>query len=284
MRALLFSLVLCLAPAFALAERRADGQIALGVLTQDDTATGFLFGDFTLSLAGQYWGAELGAFGVVGRLHETYANATYRRGPHKVSLGFPRPAFDSVAPAALTQIMPRYALDRIGETRSRATHGTMFESDFLPYGVSYDHTAGHSTLSLSLHGVPDQDVVIAGLAAQMQNGATRYAVAAEAVAQNDTTDWNLKGQVSHQFEQVSLGLSAYDAAANGQPQVVALSASHDVGPGSRVTALIRNTQGADTGLGIGLEQAITPRSQLLLGAITGGDRDWAASAALTISF
>lgn len=194
-----------------------------------------------LSVREGHWGAELGMFGVVGRLHETYAAAVWQRERHKVALGFPQPAYDRYAVSGLIQIMPRLALETIGTTRSRATSGVFTESEFLPYGVAYQ-TDG---LALSLNGVPDTDIVIAGLAGRETSGDWRFDYGVEAVAQNDEIDWNGKAQILRNLGGWDLGAGIYVADANAAAHVAEIFARIPVSDGITATTLLRQTQAAD---------------------------------------
>ncbi len=242
-----------LLPAAAHSERFADGTLALGVLTQNDIQTRYAFGDFSLGATYGAWGAELGFFGVVGRLHETYANLSYRAGDATYRLGFPRPAYDLVAPSALTAVMPRAALDDIGRSRSRATYGTMFQSDFLPFGASF----AQNGLYASLHGVPDQDVTIAGFGFTQHRGEFTYALAAEAVAENDAITWNTKAQAIAKVGYYSLGLGLFNPAANGLPRMAEVSASYTWDSGTALSGVYRAAQDGTRDLTLGLRQPIT---------------------------
>ncbi|MEY1556900.1 hypothetical protein AB3Y40_14820 [Yoonia sp. R2331] len=253
--------VLCatcfLLPAAAHSERFADGTLALGVLTQNDIQTRYAFGDFSLGATYGAWGAELGFFGVVGRLHETYANLSYRAGDATFRVGFPRPAYDLVAPSALTAMMPRAALDDIGRSRSRATYGTMFEPDFLPYGASVAHNFGTGRAYASSHGFPNQDVTIAGFGFTQHRGEFTYALAAEAVAENDAITWNTKAQATAKVGYYSLGLGLFNPAANGLPRMAEVSASYTWDGGTTLTGVYRAAQDGASDLTLGLRQPIT---------------------------
>ena len=56
---------------------------------------------------------NLGAFGVVGRRHETYFDLSYQTSYGRWIVGFPRPAYDLVALSRITDITPRLALEDV---------------------------------------------------------------------------------------------------------------------------------------------------------------------------
>jgi hypothetical protein len=225
----------------AQAQGRADGVVLFGGLSADELSTGYLFGDFMLQLQEGDWGAELGMFGVVGRMHETYASASWQRGQHKIELGFPRPAYDRYAVSGLTQIMPRLALESISTTRSRATSGVFTETEFLPYGAVY---SGRD-ISLSLHGVPDTDLAIAGLGGRKIFADWQFDFGVEAVSQSDTIDWNVKAQAIRTMAHWRFGVGIYAADANDASHVAELFAEFPGSGNLSLTALLRQTQGSE---------------------------------------
>jgi hypothetical protein len=180
-------------------------------------------------------------FGVVGRLHETYAAATWQQGQRKVELGFPQPAYDRYAVSGLTQVMPRLALETISTTRSRATAGVFTESEFLPYGVAYIM----GDIAVSLHGVPDTDIVVAGLAGHKAFADWQLDFGFEAVSQSDTTNWNAKVQGIRTMGAWDLGVGLYAGDANAAPYVAEVFAAIPFTSQLSLTALLRQSQGAD---------------------------------------
>ena len=280
MRSRLFRLLLCLffLPSAALADRLADGVTALGVLSDGQTQTVYAFGDFTLGATWGQWGVELGAFGVVGRLHETYANLRYQSHNATYRLGFPRPAFDAVAPSALTAIMPRQALNDIGRSRSYATYGTMVRSDFLPYGASI---AIGDTI-YSLHGVPHHDVMIAGIGLSRPVGSITYDIAAEAVVSPDATAINTKARASYAIGRTTLGVSVFDARANAQPRMAEVFGTHRMESGTGLSGVLRVASDGTRDLTLGLNQPLTDLFDLQIAAqhTDLGDRYMRAAIAL----
>ncbi|MCG3267665.1 hypothetical protein [Yoonia sp. I 8.24] len=190
-------------------------------------------------------------FGVVGRLHETYAAATWQRDGHKVELGFPRPAYDRYAISGLTQVMPRQALESISTTRSRATSGVFTESEFLPYGIAY--SIGDT--AFSLHGVPDTDIVIAGAGARKTAAGWQLDFGIEAVSEADAIDWNAKAQLIRTMGALDLGLGLYAGDANGASHVAELFAQTPVDSHLSLIGLLRQTQGDDPLVGAKLTYA-----------------------------
>ncbi|MDO6590757.1 hypothetical protein DS901_05125 [Loktanella sp. D2R18] len=235
--AAIFSLYCFAAPLAA--QGSAEGWVSVGAITSDELTTGYIFGDFTLRAHEGQWGAELGMFGVVGRLHETYAAATWQRDGHKVELGFPRPAYDRYAISGLTQVMPRQALESISTTRSRATSGVFTESEFLPYGFTY----GSNDIAFSLHGVPDTDIVVAGAGGRKTGANWQLDFGIEAVSEADAIGWNAKAQVIRTMGNLDVGLGLYAGDANGAPHVAELFAQIPMGSHLSLAGLLRQTQG-----------------------------------------
>ncbi|MDP5084289.1 MAG: hypothetical protein NWQ23_02630 [Yoonia sp.] len=203
----------------------AQGALRLGGFNDESLSTGYLFGDFTLSWARQDWSVNLGAFGVVGRRHETYFDLSYQTSYGRLIVGFPRPAYDLVALSRITDITPRLALEDIGVSRSRATYGTMNQTKYLPYGVVFTQQSDTWVLAGSLHGVPDYDTEIAGLAAAYTQGPTTYAAAVEAVSQDADLLWNWKAQIENAQDWGTISVSAFDGAANAADATLELGIS-----------------------------------------------------------
>lgn len=200
-----------------------SGDVRAGALFDRDGDTDYLLGDFTIVAAGEAVGAELGAFGAVGGLHETYVALTWaisERG--KLSVGNPRPAYDLFAVAGLDKAMPRLALEAIGNSRSRATFGTMSQSGFLPFGASYQHDSGALSYALSLHAVADANVAITGAGAAYRYGNFTYSGSIEFVSQNNAIDANAKAQISAEKNDLSGSISYFKPDANGLPDVFEL--------------------------------------------------------------
>lgn len=276
--------VLAVVPAVTQAEGRVEGVIAGGGFEQDPLWTGYVFGDFDLIAAEGAWRLSLGMFGVVGRLHETYADVSYDTGAIRASLGFPRPAYDGVATSALTEIMPRLALESIGISRSRATYGTMYAPDYLPFGAVIAGETGPLAYAVSLHGVPDYGTVIAGSGVSYARGDWRFDLGLEAVDQEDRLDWNAKGQVVFAQDRLSLALGAFRPAANGQPDALEASARYDLTSQLQVTAMTRQFRADDATQAIGARYRVTDALAVDLGVAVTGDPDTAVSVAVRYAF
>ena len=271
-------------PALVASAGSVEGLMSGGGFEQDPLRTGYLFGDFDLIAAEGAWRLSLGMFGVVGRLHETYADVSYDTGKVRTSLGFPRPAYDGVAASALTDIMPRLALESIGISRSRATYGTMYQSDYLPFGAVIAGETGALAYAVSLHGVPDYGTVIAGSGVSFGQGNWRFDLGAEAVDQDDRLDWNTKGQVVLVQDRLTLALGAYHPAANAQPDALELSARYDLTSQLQVTALTRQIRADEATQAIGARYRVTDALAFDLGITETGNPDKAVSVAVRYAF
>ncbi|SFR38529.1 hypothetical protein SAMN04488005_1246 [Yoonia tamlensis] len=271
------SCVFCLATPIA-AQTAADGWLSVGQIASDDLATGYVFGDFTLSASGGHWGAEIGMFGVVGRLHETYAAVSWQDGQHKLELGFPRPAYDRFAVSGLTRVMPRRALESIATTRSRATAGVFTESEFLPYGLAYRR----ADLVVSLHGVPDTDIVVAGLGGRKTYAHWQLDYALEAVSQNNAIDWNAKAQAAVAAGRWDMGVGIYANDANAAALTAEIFAAVTLADHLSVTALLRQSDSDDPLAGAKLTYAHD--SGLLAEAAIAGDRSNGTSVAVSLGY
>ncbi|WP_394177721.1 hypothetical protein [Yoonia maritima] len=276
------TIAIAVLPHVALAD--TSGEISLGHLETDAFRGGYLFGDFVLSVAEGDWGAELGMFGVVGRLHETYASAIWTREGHKVELGFPQPAYDRYAVSGLTQLMPRLALSSISTSRSRATAGVMTESEFLPYGAVYSRREKNARASMSLHGVPDTDIVIFGAGATFEAGAWTVDLAAEAVSEDAQHEWNAKAQVRKEFEDWRIGANIFAADANGAARTAELFAQFDIFKDAELTGQLRKSEGQEFMVGAGVEHDFGRGVTAEFAMVRAADTGLAVSAAVSYSF
>lgn len=280
------SVCLSLAPvtAFSQSADWAEGTATVGYLEDADNSENFVFGDFTLKWAQGTWGGELGMFGAVGRLHETYAAATYRTDAGILSFGFPRPSYDDFASSALTKIMPRLSLESIGSIRSRTTYGTMNLSEFLPYGAHYSSQTAAVDYSMSLHAVPDYPDVIAGGAVRLTQGPWTVDFATEAVVQSDVTQWNTKAQIVGVSEHATFGFGIFNPQANDQNMMVEAFSSFEVSDQAEITSLVRMSASDDPMFGLGLAQQISSQWFVLAGVYGSDKGDLAASASLNMHF
>lgn len=273
----------CVAPAVH-ADFNADGMIAIGGFIQGDEQISFGFGDLALAYEKGLWRASLGMFGVVGRLHETYADISYLADQTRITVGFPRPAYDAVAISPFTKIMPRLSLETIGISRSRATYGTMHQSDFLPYGAVVDGQAGRARYGLSFHGVPNWDVTIAGLGLAFTTGRIRTEIGIEAVDQEGKIDWNTKTQLTNEVGDFTFGIGIYMASANTQADVLEGFASYAVTDQWKITGILRIPHDEDVIHVIGVGHAMTQSVAVDLGVAATGTDDLAVETALRYSF
>ena len=257
-----------------------SGVISTGWLDQKVSDSGYLFGDFTLATGAGRWRADLGMFGVVGRLHETYAEVRYDNGDQRISIGFPRPAYDRFAKSALTGIMPRLSLESIGVSGSRATYGTMVQSDYLPYGGV---VAGRG-YAVSLHGVPDYGTAILGMGLSRDHGRFRYALAAEAVDQKGAVDWNGKAQLAFHTALAELAVTAFHGAANDQPDALELSTSGSVTDRITLSAVLREPDDGAATRALGMQFDVDDKLAVETGVALIGSEQTAVSAALTLRF
>lgn len=268
------------------ANAEADGTIAAGWLDHPTLSTEYLFGDFTLRAETETgrWQAAIGMFGVVGRLHETYADITYDAGSIRASIGFPRPAYDRVAQSALTSIMPRLALETIGTSRSQATYGTMYFPEYLPYGVVIAAESATTKYAASMHGVPDYDTVIAGAGGAMMRGGWRYELATEVISQADQLHWNAKAAVQFSEDNISAGVGAFYADANGQSDSVELSAAYDLTSQLTIQAMTRQSRDDAAITAVGAKYDLPHGLSFTSGAALTGDTGVALSAAIRFRF
>ena len=228
-----------------LAQSQAEGVVSLRYFLTDDSAKGAAFGDFTLRAGLGRWEAGLGMYGVVGRLHETYAHLGYQHADLMLEAGFPRPSYDGFAVSPLDSIMPRFALERVGTTRSRTTYGTMVLPDYLPYGAVISGQVAGARWATSLHAVPDYDDTIFGVAMAWGENHWQVDVAAEHLRATDGKAWNGKAQVSYTIGDARLGAGFYKASANDQEDMAEVFAQFALLAHLDVTALIRGGQGQD---------------------------------------
>ena len=271
-------------PQGSVAQGAASGQVMLGYLDNTSLTTGYVFGDFTLSLHGETYGVDVGMFGVVGRLHETYAALTWTQGANALEFGFPRPAYDRFAPSALTQLMPRLALENIGASRSRATDGTMTEPDFLPYGAVYRLQNKTSQIAMSLHGVPDYDVTVFGAGGRMARGDWLLDVGVEAVAQYGDLDWNAKAQLRNERDWGTFGVGVFDANANDAGLTAEIFVLAQVGDDLSLRGVARYADDTDAQLGLGASYDIGRGISAAVAVVDGQSDAVSVDASVAFSF
>lgn len=198
----------------------------------------FLFGDFEMALKlGRSGRVELGlgALGVVGRRHETYATLSWRdvRGG-LWSAGLPRPAYDSVAPGAVLHVLPHLAVDTVGLTHSRATFGAMTLTRYLPVGLSWRHEAPGLKRAVSLHYWPGGDELVIGAAIGLNRGRWRFEAAVEHVSQG-ASGVNAKLRAVYSGGSAEWSLAWFHAPANGRDGMAELAVAWDLGERVRLS-------------------------------------------------
>lgn len=262
----------------------ADGIASVSYFSNNGVQENFLFGDFTLRSEGAVWGAEFGMFGDVGRLHETYAAATYSTGSGKLSFGFPRPSYDEFATSALTEIMPRLSLKSVGSIRSRTTYGTMNLPKFLPYGVRYSSQPGVLDYTFSFHAVPNYPDIIAGGAVRLEQGPWTFDLAGETVRKGAETQWNTKAEVVREFENVTLGFGVFEPQANNHAAMIEMFGHIGASDHTEITGLVHTTAHSDPVFGLGLSHQVSSHWTFKFGVVGADTRDLATRASLDLQF
>ncbi len=209
-----------------------DGWIALGASTVEEQDV-WLGGDGTWTTAWDGLGLSFGAFGTLGRSHETYGALSYSLGSMRIEAGNPRPAYDSFARPLIADVMLPEALARTDSGFSRLTDGAITEDKFLPYGLRYANT----DLAVSLHYVDDYDTAVLGLGGGWDAGAWRIETALEYV-DGDSSDANAKLQGSR-----TLGAGAFTGTlsyneANDAPTAMELAYRHRLNDRVALTELV----------------------------------------------
>jgi hypothetical protein len=265
------------------AEGRAEGHVSAGRMWAGDVEVSAVFSDVTFAYDWELVTAELGMFGVVGRLHETYANITVRTDEINFAIGFPRPAYDGFAASELTAMMPRYALETVGQDRSKATFGTMNLSDFLPYGAVAEGRVGWLEFAVSLHEVPDWNVTIAGAGGAIAFGNIDVSMAIEAVKVGGVTAWNSKAQVVARAERGSYGAGVYNSSANAQPDMIEVFGRRTITDAMDVTVVGRMSSVGTPVIAAALHYAFSEEWSLA-GGLAGAGQDRTAEVGLHYSF
>ncbi|WP_303704703.1 hypothetical protein [Celeribacter baekdonensis] len=186
-------------------------------------------GNGTWSTHGDGLGLSFGAFGNLGRLHETYAAVTWQTVQgDRFSVGNPRPAYDLFARPALTDVFLSAALERSEVGLSRATDGTITEPKYLPLGASYTRNGA----AMSLHYVENYDTYILGVSGRMDLSDMSVDAALELV-DGDTTKANAKLQLNRDLGPGAASASLFYSGANAAGTELELAYRHPVG--GRVT-------------------------------------------------
>lgn len=211
----------------------SEGWVSLGVtdgLDQSSKSEGFFFGgNGTWSTSGDGLGLSFGAFGTIGRLHETYAAATWTSAQDaRYAVGNPRPAYDLFAQPVLADVFLSAALERSDVGLSRATDGALTETEFLPIGGSYMRDGA----ALSLHYVDEYNTYILGIAERLDLSEMSLDAALELV-DGDTTEANAKLQLNRDLGPGIATASLFYGGANDTGTEMELAYRHPVG--GRVT-------------------------------------------------
>lgn len=193
---------------------RGSGHLDFGVRFLPSGTSYHEFADFTFSFGEGAIRTEIGWFGMVGRLHETYGALTYGRNQSKVSVGFPRPVYDGFAQTRLIDKQPREGLDHIWMSGSRATYGAMTIDGYLPYGARYDGQIRGVDVAASVHGVTGSDEIIIGIGAGLSLGDWALASGIEVTELGGDFSTNAKVRAERQFTGYSLGGAYYHPEAN----------------------------------------------------------------------
>jgi len=179
-------------------------------------------------------GLSFGAFGNLGRLHETYAAVTWQTAQgDRFSVGDPRPAYDLFARPALLDVFLSAALERSEVGLSRATNGTITEPKYLPLGASYMRDGA----AMSLHYVEDYDSYILGVAGRMELPNMSVDAALELV-DGDTTKANAKLQLNRDLGPGAASASLFYSGANAAGTELELAYRHPVGAHVAVSEIV----------------------------------------------
>ncbi|MDC0737229.1 hypothetical protein N6L24_02960 [Cognatishimia sp. SS12] len=250
--------------------RSLEGELGLSATWTGGDRVDDLYGDFSAKLTWQGVRAELGAFGVVGRKHETYVSLGYvGTSGLQVEAGAPRPAFDDFAQSGLYHVLPRKLLDRSGQSRSALTQGTLEQADFLPVGVAVTapHGAGH--YALSLHDVPGQDLRVLGAGWAEDLPGAHLDLALEVTSKGEG---NAKIVYAQDLQGVTVSLGGYVMAANGAGSAVELAAGFDAAPKVHLFGFYRAEFGsAENSGGMLAEFDLAPEIALDVSAVAMGD-------------
>lgn len=210
-----------------------DGWIALGASTVEDQDLWF-GGDGTWSTTWDGLGLSFGAFGTLGRTHETYGALSYSLSTgERFEIGNPRPAYDLYARPMISDVMLPEALRRTGAGFSRLTDGTLTEDKYLPYGLSY----ANSNVATSLHYVDEYDTTVLGLGGGWEAGAWRIEAALEYISgPSDDANAKLQGSRALGAGQMTGTLSYNEA--NDAPTALELAYRHPVSDGISLTEMV----------------------------------------------
>lgn len=209
-----------------------DGWIALGTSTVESEDLWF-GGDGTWRTNWDGLGLSFGAFGTLGREHETYAALSYSLGSTRYEIGNPRPAYDQFARPLLSDVMLTEALQRTDTGYSRLTDGTITQDNYLPAGASYQR----SDMATSLHYVDDYDTAVLGLGGGWHMGDWRVEAALEYV-DGDSSDANAKLQGRYMLGSGEMsGTLSYNEA-NDAPAAMELAYRHPLTNTISMTELV----------------------------------------------
>ncbi len=267
-----------------------DGTLVMGYTDQVAGADIFLFGDATLRLSLNTipLGFELGVFGLANAVdtpHETYGTFTWDIAQGcRLSLGVPRPAYDSFAVSAFDTLLPSLAVSQVGTTRSLATYGAMFEG-FLPYGLRYETKTDNLHFAVSIDTVPNRDTTIAGVGLALPIGEMTLESAFE-MSWGATTDVAGKVQLKGERGGIEGGFGIYWPGTVGEPEVFEAFASFDLAEKVRVSGALQIPLrgGRDPIAGVLAHYSFSPVAGISVGAMTNTGADAAYAMMLDWTF
>jgi hypothetical protein len=267
-----------------------EGRLVAGYADQVPGADVFVFGDTVarLSLKGIPLGFELGVYGLANAVdtpHETYGTLTwdFAQGG-RLSVGVPRPAYDSFAVSAVDTLFPLLGVSGVGRTRSQATNGAMFEG-FLPYGVRFENETEKLRFAASIDTVPNRDTTIASFGLALPLGDMTLESAVE-VSWGTTTEVAGKVQLKGAVGGFNGGLGLYLPGTVGGPELLEAFASYQ--PTDKITLAgvvqfpLSGTD--DPTAGVSARYAFSPTVGLSAGILSDAGADVAYSALLDWTF
>ena len=273
---------------------RVDGRLALGYSDRVPGADGFLVGDALLQFnfggvgSGLPLGFDLGVYGRADALdtpHETYGALTWNfSDTARLSLGVPRPAYDSFAVSAVELHFPSLGVDRAISTRSEATYGAMF-NNYLPYGVRFENSTGGFRYATSIHttDTPDRTIASFGIGTELGNWTVEGAVEA---GFGGTTDVSGKLQARTQIGRFSGGAGLYAPATGTGPELIEGFASYS--PIDRLTlsgvVQVPLSGGSDPTVGLAGRYSLHENAAISAGVISDAGADASLNAFVDFRF
>ncbi len=271
----------------SLPNTRINGYVELEYLDGDFDGQTFLLGDVDLSmgLPGGGFGFDLGLHAIVTEdddLSALYGAATYTMGAHKIAVGVPRSAYDSL------NAMPAIGGNRTFDLQLTELNGGLTEYFYLldigdtPYGLRYDGGFGNLAVAASAHWFEGEDVDSQAIAFRYSLPSSGFSILGDAerfnIGDADITTTRIGAEAD--FGQYKGGLSYFNRDPDGSSHIDGTETWFSYLPTDRITVTgtalntnVFDVYGLSLQYGLPVGDSFPGGAYAQIGAIDGRDTD-----------